>query len=86
MRWADSADAQVKADIPPFSLKPNQIPLINSIPVTTVPLTKEAVLSQFTGCFKGIVHFPGPLYKFDHEAETILQTTVFKKGLAAALI
>ena len=28
------------------------------------PLTKQEVLSQFSGCFEGIGHFPGDLYRF----------------------
>ena len=28
------------------------------------PLTKQDILSQFSGCFEGIGHFPGDLYKF----------------------
>ena len=28
------------------------------------PLTKQEILSQYSGCFEGIGHFPGDLYKF----------------------
>ena len=28
------------------------------------PLTKQDILSQYSGCFEGIGHFPGDLYKF----------------------
>ena len=29
-----------------------------------LPLTKQDILSQYSGCFEGIGHFPGDLYKF----------------------
>ena len=29
-----------------------------------LPLTKQDILSQHSGCFEGIGHFPGDLYKF----------------------
>ena len=31
--------------------------------VSRFPLTKQEVLSQYSGCFEGIGHFPGDLYK-----------------------
>ena len=32
--------------------------------VNRLPLTKQDILSQYSGCFEGIGHFPGDLYKF----------------------
>ena len=32
--------------------------------VSRFPLTKQEILSQYSGCFEGIGHFPGDLYKF----------------------
>ena len=32
--------------------------------VSRLPLTKQEVLSQYSGCFEGIGHFPGDPYKF----------------------
>ena len=32
--------------------------------VSRLPLTKQEILSQYSGCFEGIGHFPGEPYKF----------------------
>ena len=32
--------------------------------VSRLPLTKQEILSQYSGCFEGIGHFPGDPYKF----------------------
>ena len=32
--------------------------------MSRLPLTKQNILSQYSGCFEGIGHFPGDLYKF----------------------
>ena len=32
--------------------------------VSRFPLTKQEILSQYSGCFEGIRHFPGDPYKF----------------------
>ena len=32
--------------------------------VSRLPLTKQDILSQYSGCFEGIGHFPGDPYKF----------------------
>ena len=32
--------------------------------VSRFPLTKQEILSQYSGCFEGIGHFPGDLYRF----------------------
>ena len=37
--------------------------------VNRLPLTKEDILSQYYGCFEGIGHFPGDLYKFHLKPE-----------------
>ena len=35
----------------------------------TLTLTKQDILSQYSGCFEGIGHFPGDLYKFHLKPE-----------------
>ena len=37
--------------------------------VNRLPLTKQDILSQYSGCFEGIGHFPGDLYKFHSKPE-----------------
>ena len=37
--------------------------------VNRLPLTKQDILSHYSGCFEGIGHFPGDLYKFHLEPE-----------------
>ena len=37
--------------------------------VNRVPLTKQDILSQYSGCFEGIGHFPGDPYKFHLKPE-----------------
>ena len=37
--------------------------------VNRLPLTKQDILSQYSGCFEGIGHFPGDLYKFQLKPE-----------------
>ena len=37
--------------------------------VNRLPLTKQDILSQYSGCFEGIGHFPGHLYKFHLKPE-----------------
>ena len=37
--------------------------------VNRLPLTKQDILSQYYGCFEGIGHFPGDLYKFHLKPE-----------------
>ena len=39
-------------------------PLNGRTSVTRLPLTKQDILSQYSGCFEGIGHFPGDPYKF----------------------
>ena len=39
-------------------------PLNGKTSVSRLPLTKQDILSQYSGCFEGIRHFPGDLYKF----------------------
>ena len=34
-----------------------------------LPLTKQDILSQYSGCFEGIGHFPGNPYKFHLKPE-----------------
>ena len=34
-----------------------------------LPLTKQEILSHYSGCFKGIGQFPGELYKFYLKSE-----------------
>ena len=44
-------------------------PLNGRISVSRLPLTKQDILSQYSGCFEGIGHFPGDLYKFHLKPE-----------------
>ena len=37
--------------------------------VNRLPLMKQDILSQYSGCFEGIGHFPGGLYKFHLKPE-----------------
>ena len=37
--------------------------------VNRIPLTKQDILSQYSGCFEGIGCFPGDLYKFHLKLE-----------------
>ena len=37
--------------------------------VNRLPLTKQDILSQYSGCFEGIGHFPGDPYKFHLKRE-----------------
>ena len=39
-------------------------PLNGRTSVSRLPLTKQDILSQYSGCFEGIRHFPGDPYKF----------------------
>ena len=39
-------------------------PLNGKTSVSRLPLTKQDILSQYSGCFEEIGHFPGDLYKF----------------------
>ena len=60
--------------------------------VNRFPLTKQDILSQYSGCFEGIGHFPGDLYKFhlksDHKPARhaprklpVLLETAFKEEI-----
>ena len=40
--------------------------------VNRLPLTKQDILSQYSGCFEGIGHFPGDPYKFHLNQNTSL--------------
>ena len=37
--------------------------------VNRLPMTKQDILSQYSGCFEGIGHFPGDPYKFHLKPE-----------------
>ena len=39
-------------------------PLNGKTSMSRLPLTKQDILSQYSGCFEGIGHFPGDPYKF----------------------
>ena len=39
-------------------------PLNGRTSVSRLPLTKQDILPQYSGCFEGIGHFPGDPYKF----------------------
>ena len=47
-----------------LSLRKVKTPHNGKTSVSRFPLTKQDILSQYSGCFEGIEHFPGHLYKF----------------------
>ena len=47
-----------------LALRKVKHPLNGRTSVSRLPLTKQDILSQYSGCFKGIRHFPGDPYKF----------------------
>ena len=47
-----------------LALRKIKHPLNGKTSVSRLPLTKQDILSQYTGCFEGIRHFPGDPYKF----------------------
>ena len=47
-----------------LALRKVKHPLHGKTSVSRLPLTKQDILSQYSGCFEGIRHFPGDMYKF----------------------
>ena len=47
-----------------LALRKVKHPLNGRTSVSRLPLTKQDILSHYSGCFEGIGHFPGDLYKF----------------------
>ena len=47
-----------------LALRKVKHPLNGKTSVSRLPLTKQDILSQYSGCFEGIGHFPRDLYKF----------------------
>ena len=47
-----------------LALRKVKHPLNGKTSVNRLPLTKFDILSQYSGCFEGISHFPGDPYKF----------------------
>ena len=47
-----------------LALRKAKHPLNGRTYVSSLPLTKQDILSPYSGCFEGIRHFPGDLYKF----------------------
>ena len=47
-----------------LALRKVKHPLNGRTSVSRLPLTKQDILSQYSGCFEEIGHFPGDLYKF----------------------
>ena len=47
-----------------LALRKVKHPLNGRTSVSRLPLPKQDILSQYSGCFEGIGHFPGDLYKF----------------------
>ena len=47
-----------------LALRKVKHPLNGKTSVSRLPLTKQDILSQYSGCFEGIGRFPGDLYKF----------------------
>ena len=47
-----------------LALRKVKHPLNGRTSMSRLPLTKQDIPSQYSGCFEGIVHFPGDPYKF----------------------
>ena len=47
-----------------LALRKVKHPLNGRTSVSRLPLTRQDILSQYSGCFEGIGHFPGDPYKF----------------------
>ena len=52
-----------------LALRKVKHPLNGRTSVNRLPLTKQDILSQYSGCFEGIGHFPVDLYKFHLKPE-----------------
>ena len=52
-----------------LALREVKHPLNARTSVSRLPLTKQDILSQYSGCFENIGHFPGDLYKFHLKPE-----------------
>ena len=52
-----------------LALRKVKHPLNGRTYVSRLPLTKQDILSQYSGCFEGIGCFPGDLYKFHLKPE-----------------
>ena len=52
-----------------LALRKVKHPLNGRTSVSILPLTKQDILSQYSGCFEGIGHFPGDPYKFHLKPE-----------------
>ena len=52
-----------------LALRKVKHPLNGRTSVNRLPLTKQDILSQYSGCFEGIGHFPGDPYKFHLKPE-----------------
>ena len=52
-----------------LALRKVKHPLNGRTSVNRFPLTKQDILSQYSGCFEGIGFFPGDLYKFHLKPE-----------------
>ena len=52
-----------------LALRKVKDPLNGRTSVNRLPLTKQDILSQYSGCFEGIGHFPGDPYKFHLKPE-----------------
>ena len=52
-----------------LALRKVKHPHNGSTSVNRIPLMKQEILSQYSGCFEGIRHFPGDLYKFHLKPE-----------------
>ena len=55
-----------------LALRKVKHPLNGRTSVSRLPLTKQDILSQYSGCFEGIGHFPGDPYKFHLSQNTSL--------------
>ena len=53
----------------PLALRKVKHPQNGRTSVNRLPLMKQDILSQYSGCFEGIVRFPGDQYKFHLKPE-----------------
>ena len=52
-----------------LALRKVKTPHNDKTSVSRFPLTKQEILSQYSGCFEGIGCFPGDPYKFHHKPD-----------------
>ena len=63
-----------------LALRKVKHPLNGRTSVSRLPLTKQDILSQYSGCLEGIGHFPGDPYKFHLKPDYKACTTCTKES------